>query len=193
MFTIHPFAALIAPQVSRSLILCLVRRYAAFRRLLEYVQTCNSSRLLVHVRVSSSVRHSVWPRSCRTRRWLAGGLAVCAARSRSRCCRRHFVGRFVGIASPLSFSHATIFGWCVWVFLLGRPAIHRMGKHLDGAPFRLLNLRWVRLYSPHDSKVTYVPRFPSDPLAFRAELQRLAPSQCPIFKYIQRRLTMRCS
>ena len=60
-------------------------------------------------------------------------------------------------------------------------------------PFRLLNLRWVRLYSPHDSKVTYVPRFPSDPLAFRAELQRLAPSQCPIFKYIQRRLTMRCS
>jgi len=84
------------------------------------------------VSVSSSVRHSVWPRSHRTWGWLAGGLAVCATRSSNRWCRSHFMGHFVGIATPLSFSHATIVGWCIRVFLLGAPAVYRMGTYLEG-------------------------------------------------------------
>ena len=50
---------------------------------------------------------------------------------------------------------------------------------------RFLNLRWMRLYSSCDGKVSYMAEFPSDSDGFRAELHRLAPTQCPIFKYIQ--------
>lgn len=57
-------------------------------------------------------------------------------------------------------------------------------EHISMArPFRILNLRWVRLYSSSDTKVTYVALFPSDSASFRAEIHRLAPPQCPILKY----------
>jgi hypothetical protein len=53
------------------------------------------------------------------------------------------------------------------------------------SPFRLLNLRWVRLFSSVDDKTTYVALFPSDSNLFKAELHRLAPPECPIFEHIQ--------
>src|SRR5947208_3620619 len=65
------------------------------------------------------------------------------------------MGHFVGIATPLSLSHATIVGWCIRVFLLGAPAVYRMGTHISKArSCRFLNLRWMRLYSSCDGKVS---------------------------------------
>jgi len=50
--------------------------------------------------------------------------------------------------------------------------------------FRLIHLRFLRLFSEVDEQVTWISLFPACPQVFRREIQRLAPSDSPIRKFI---------
>lgn len=59
-------------------------------------------------------------------------------------------------------------------------------EHIEAArPFRMLNLRFVRLYSTADDKVTWVALFPADPEAFRQAVRSAMPPNSPLSAHIQ--------
>jgi hypothetical protein len=55
----------------------------------------------------------------------------------------------------------------------------------DARPFRLFNLRWVRLYSSFDGKVTWMALFQSNFELFNAEIRKFAPSHSPVLKFVK--------
>ena len=60
-------------------------------------------------------------------------------------------------------------------------------EHISRRPVRVVFSICVGCVSipPATARCHYMAEFPSDSDGFRAELHRLAPTQCPIFKYIQ--------
>ena len=52
-------------------------------------------------------------------------------------------------------------------------------------PIRILNLRYLRLYSSTDRRVTWLPLFSADPDAFHAALHETLPSDSPILAHIK--------
>jgi hypothetical protein len=59
-------------------------------------------------------------------------------------------------------------------------------EHIAAArPFRMLNLRFVRLYSTADDKVTWVGLFPADPEAFQQAIRSAMPPNSPLSAHIQ--------
>jgi hypothetical protein len=52
--------------------------------------------------------------------------------------------------------------------------------------FRFLHLRWVRLYSARDQKVTWIALFQAHPEEFAREIQTLAPSDSPILRLLRK-------
>lgn len=50
--------------------------------------------------------------------------------------------------------------------------------------FRLLHLRFLRLFSSADQKVTWIGLFPARPKIFSSEIQRLAPADSPVRKFV---------
>ena len=52
-------------------------------------------------------------------------------------------------------------------------------------PFRIFNLRFLRLYSTTDRKVTWLMMFPDDPDAFRSALHAVIPPNNPILTHIE--------
>ena len=51
-------------------------------------------------------------------------------------------------------------------------------------PFRLLHLKWLRLYSKQDQTGTWIGLHQARREEFRSAIQRLAPSDNPILRYI---------
>ena len=80
---------------------------------------------------------------------------------------------------PTGISARGVSGYSFWGFkrLIGWDQIASV------RPLTMANLRWLRLYSAVDGKVTYLALFPSKAALFKSELQRVAPPECPIFKY----------
>ena len=52
-------------------------------------------------------------------------------------------------------------------------------------PIRILNLRYLRLYSSTDRKTTWLPLFVTDSPAFRTALKAAVPSDNPVLTYIK--------
>jgi hypothetical protein len=50
--------------------------------------------------------------------------------------------------------------------------------------FRFFHLRWVRLYSARDQKVTWIVLFQAHSEDFVREIQTLAPSDSPILRFV---------
>jgi hypothetical protein len=81
---------------------------------------------------------------------------------------------------PCRISAESIASYSAWGF---RRSIR--WEHIAKArPFRLLNLRYLRLFSATDHKVTWLALFPSDQDGFRSALSSLMPPDCPIIPHI---------
>lgn len=84
----------------------------------------------------------------------------------------------VSIFYPASFSAEGIYGHSFW----GRQRFVRWQGIAAARPFRLLNLRWLRIYRSDYSEVIWLALFQSHKAEFQQEMRRLAPAGSPIFK-----------
>ena len=85
----------------------------------------------------------------------------------------------LSLVFPDAFSADGIYGHSFWGF-------RRFISWRDVAAartFRLLNLRWLRVYAA-DGKVTWLALFQSRSVEFRQEIRRLAPAESPVLKYL---------
>ncbi len=87
---------------------------------------------------------------------------------------------FFHFAFPAQISASGVSSYSVWGFKrsiawdqVGMVRLWTLG-----------NLRWARLYSSADGRVTYLALFVANADMFRSELHRVAPVGCPIFKYV---------
>jgi len=87
----------------------------------------------------------------------------------------------LSILYPASFSADGIYGHSFW----GRRRFIRWQDVATARRFRLLNLRWLRIYTTGDSKVTWLALFQSHKADFRQEIQRLAPADSPVLNHIR--------
>jgi hypothetical protein len=87
----------------------------------------------------------------------------------------------VSILYPASFSAEGLYGRSFW----GRRRFVRWQEIAVARSFRLLNLRWLRIYTTDYSRVIWLALFQSHEAEFRQEIQRLAPAGSPIFKHLQ--------
>ena len=85
------------------------------------------------------------------------------------------------ILFPASFSAEGIYGHSFW----GRRRFVHWRDVVAARPLRLLNLRWLRIYTTVDSKVTWLALFQSHKAEFRQEMQRLAPADSPVLNHIR--------
>lgn len=67
----------------------------------------------------------------------------------------------------------------------GLPTFVRWQDIEEVRPFDFLNLRWLRVYSRADSIVTWLAVFQSPAEEFKQEMQRLAPTGCPVLDYFE--------
>jgi hypothetical protein len=85
------------------------------------------------------------------------------------------------VVYPASFSADGIYGHSFW----GRRRFVRWQDVAVARTFRLLNLRWLRIYTTDYSKVIWLALFPANKVEFLKEIHRLAPSKSPIFKHLE--------
>lgn len=79
---------------------------------------------------------------------------------------------------PAAFSADGIYGHSFW----GRRRFVRWQGIAAAQPFRLLNLRWLRIYRIDYSEVIWLALFQSHKAEFEREMRRLAPAGSAIFK-----------
>ena len=84
-------------------------------------------------------------------------------------------------SSPLILSDDGISGHSVW----GTRRFIRWQDIEKVRPFKMLNLRYLRLYARANSRVTWVAMFQAQPADFRSELERLVPLDSKILSYLQ--------
>jgi hypothetical protein len=87
----------------------------------------------------------------------------------------------LSIFYPASFSVDGIYGHSFW----GRRRFARWQDIAAARTFSLLNLRWLRIYTIGDGKVTWLALFQSDKVEFRREIQRLAPAGSPVLNHMR--------
>jgi hypothetical protein len=72
-----------------------------------------------------------------------------------------------------------IYGHSVW----GTRRFIAWQEIAGARTFRLLNLRWLRIYG-RDGKVTWLALFQSRPAEFEREIRRLAPDGSPVLRFL---------
>ena len=87
---------------------------------------------------------------------------------------------FFCVAFPQEISTMGVAGHSVWGF----KRFIEWGQISQARPIRILNLRWLRLYSSANGKVTYLALFLADWESVREEVRREAPADCPIHTYL---------
>jgi hypothetical protein len=81
----------------------------------------------------------------------------------------------LSVLFPVAFSEDGIYGHSFW----GRRRFIRWQGIASVRKFRLLNLRWLRLYAT-DGEITWLALFQSRGTEFRQEVRRLAPPNSPV-------------
>lgn len=87
----------------------------------------------------------------------------------------------LSVGYPASFSADGVYGHSFW----GTRSFVRWQDIAVARTFRLLNLRWLRIYTTDYSKVVWLALFQSHKAEFLQEIQRLAPVDSPVFKHLQ--------
>ncbi len=83
---------------------------------------------------------------------------------------------------PVILSKSGIQGYSFW----GLPRFVRWQDIKEARGFSLLNLRFLRLYSVRDQKVTWIGLFQANPRDFLLQIQIFAPTDSPILKFVVR-------
>jgi hypothetical protein len=83
---------------------------------------------------------------------------------------------FLAFCFPTRLSAERVFGYSVW----GTPRSLRWQEISEVRPFRLLNIRFLRLYPGSRTSPTWIVMNLADRTAFENEVCRLAPSDSPI-------------
>lgn len=81
---------------------------------------------------------------------------------------------------PVGFSSDGIYAHSFW----GLRRFIRWQDIVKIRKFRLFNLRWLRIYSGTDGKVTWLPLFLSSPIKFGDEIRKFAPSNSPLLNHL---------
>lgn len=85
----------------------------------------------------------------------------------------------VSILSPVRLSSDGIYGHSFW----GKKRFVRWQEVRAVKPIRILNLRFLRIYSTGNGKVTWLPLFQARKAEFIQEIQRLAPGDNPVLNH----------
>lgn len=83
---------------------------------------------------------------------------------------------------PVILSKNGIQGYSFW----GLPRFIRWQDIKAARGFRLLHLRFLRLHSVRDQKVTWIALFQANPQGFLLQIQTLAPTDSPILRFVVR-------
>ncbi len=81
---------------------------------------------------------------------------------------------------PARLTTEGIHAQSVW----GTPSYVRWRDIKAARTFTLLNLRWMRIFSNSDDRVTWLAMFQSPAAEFRNELERLAPPGSPVLEQL---------
>jgi hypothetical protein len=81
---------------------------------------------------------------------------------------------------PVALCSEGLYGHSVW-------GVRRFIRWQDVAAvnrFRIINLRWLRIYSRVDKEVVWLAMFQSRPIEFHDEIRRLAPKGNPLLNHL---------
>jgi hypothetical protein len=81
---------------------------------------------------------------------------------------------------PAAVSSEGLYGHSVW----GVRRFIRWQDITAVKGFRILNLRWLRVYSRVDKEVVWLAMFQSRPIEFQDEIRRLAPEGSPLLNHL---------
>ena len=88
----------------------------------------------------------------------------------------------ISLCFPAALATEGVYGHSFW----GPRRFVRWQDMAAARTFRLFNLRWLRIYSTADNRVTWLPLFQSRRAEFCGEVQRLAPPDSPLLKPLLR-------
>jgi len=83
---------------------------------------------------------------------------------------------------PVILSKNGIQGYSFW----GLPRFIRWQDIKEARGFKLLHLKFLRLYSMRDQKVTWIALFQANPQGFLLQIQTLAPLDSPLQSFVVR-------
>jgi hypothetical protein len=91
------------------------------------------------------------------------------------------VASMVSLLFPAAFSADGVFAHSSW----GMRRFVSWKEITAARPFRVLNLRWLRLYTTRSRKVTWLPLFQAHKTEFQQEIQRFAPPGSPLLSQLR--------